>query len=61
VLCEHPCHLATTFGEVEFGQPTIQDACGIVDLAMAEQMDGCLGHVYQFLKDGGLSEIFYRG
>jgi len=30
-----------------------------VDLAVAEQMNGGLGHVYQFLKDAGRSEIFY--
>jgi hypothetical protein len=44
---------------VEFGQPSIQDAVRIMDLAMAEQMDSGLGHVYQFLKDGVRSEIFY--
>jgi hypothetical protein len=43
---------------VEFGQPSVQNAVGIVDLAVAEQMDSGLGHVYQFLKDGVLSEIF---
>jgi len=26
---------------------------------VAEQMNGGLGHVYQFLKDAGRSEIFY--
>jgi len=26
---------------------------------VAEQMDSGLGHVYQFLKDGARSEIFY--
>jgi len=30
-----------------------------VDLAVAEQMNSGLGHVYQFLKDAGRSEIFY--
>jgi hypothetical protein len=44
---------------VEFGQPSIQNAVRIMDLAVAEQMDSGLGHVYQFLKDGVRSEIFY--
>jgi hypothetical protein len=45
---------------MEFRQPAVQDAIGIMDLAMAKQMDSCLGHVYQFLKEAGRSEIFYR-
>jgi hypothetical protein len=44
---------------MEFRQPPIEDALWIVDLAVAEQMNGGLGHVYQFLKDIGGSEIFY--
>lgn len=55
---EHLSHLPAQRGEVEFGQPSVQNAVGIVDLAVAEQMDSGLGHVYQFLKDGVLSEIF---
>jgi hypothetical protein len=60
VLGKHAGHIPAPFGEVEFGQPTIQDAIGIMDFAMAEQMDSCVGHVYQFLKDTERSEIFYR-
>lgn len=60
VVRQHPSHLPATFGEVEFRQPAIEDGVGIVDLAMAKQMDSCLGHVYQFLKEAGRSEIFYR-
>jgi hypothetical protein len=52
-------HLPAQLGQMEFGQPAVQNAVGVVDLAVAEQMDSCLGHVYQFLKDGVLSEIFY--
>jgi hypothetical protein len=59
VVREHLGHLPAAFGEVEFGQPAVKNAVGVVDLAMAEQMDSCLGHVYQFLKEGGRSEIFY--
>jgi hypothetical protein len=59
VLGERTCHLLAQFGEVEFGQPSVENAVGIVDLAVAEQMDSGLGHVYQFLKDVGRSEIFY--
>jgi hypothetical protein len=53
-------HLPAEFGEVEFRQPAVQDTIGIVDLAVAEQMNSGLGHVYQFLKDAGRSEIFYK-
>jgi hypothetical protein len=53
-------HLPAEFGKVEFRQPAVQDTIGIVDLAVAEQMNSGLGHVYQFLKDAGRSEIFYR-
>jgi hypothetical protein len=60
VLGKHAGHIPAPFREVEFGQPTIQDAIGIMDFAMAEQMDSCVGHVYQFLKDTERSEIFYR-
>ncbi|BCW60056.1 hypothetical protein StoSoilB20_34030 [Arthrobacter sp. StoSoilB20] len=60
VVGQHPGHLPATFGEVEFRQATVQDAVGIMDLAMAKQVDSCLGHVYQFLKEAGRSEIFYR-
>lgn len=60
VVRQHPGHLPATFGEVEFRQPAVEDSVGIVDLAMAKQMDSCLGHVYQFLKEAGRSEIFYR-
>jgi hypothetical protein len=60
VFCERPGHLLSQFGEVEFGKPPIENAVGIMDLAVAEQMDSGLGHVYQFLKDGVRSEIFYE-
>ena len=53
VLREHPGHLPAELGEVELGQPAVQDAVGIVDLAVAEQMNSGLGHVYQFLKGQG--------
>ena len=53
VLREHPGHLLAELGEVELGQPSVQDAVGIVDLAVAEQMNSGLGHVYQFLKGQG--------
>ena len=53
VLREHPGHLLAELGEVELGQPAVQDAVGIVDLAVAEQMNSGLGHVYQFLKGQG--------
>jgi hypothetical protein len=53
-------HFPAEFGEVEFGQPAVQDTLGVVDLAVAEQMNSGLGHVYQFLKDAGRSEIFYE-
>ncbi|GGH90609.1 hypothetical protein GCM10007170_04780 [Arthrobacter liuii] len=56
---KRPCHLLPQFGEVEFGEPSIENAVGIMDLAVAEQVDSGLGHVYQFLKDGVRSEIFY--
>jgi hypothetical protein len=59
VLSEGACHLLPQLGEVEFGQPSVQNAVRIMDLAVAEQMDSGLGHVYQFLKDGVRSEIFY--
>jgi hypothetical protein len=52
-------HLQAELGKVEFRQPAIEDARWVVDLAVAEQMNGGLGHVYQFLKDAGRSEIFY--
>jgi hypothetical protein len=60
VLGQHAGHLPAPLGEMEFRQPAVQDAIGIMDLAMAKQMDSCLGHVYQFLKEAGRSEIFYR-
>ena len=60
VVGQHTGHLPATLGEVELRQATVEDAVGIVDLAMAKQMDSCLGHVYQFLKEAGRSEIFYR-
>ena len=59
VLRQRAGHLPAEFGEVEFRQPAVQDTIGIVDLAVAEQMNSGLGHVYQFLKDAGRSEIFY--
>jgi len=59
VLSEGARHLLPQLGEVEFGQPSVQNAVRIMDLAVAEQMDSGLGHVYQFLKDGVRSEIFY--
>jgi hypothetical protein len=52
-------HLLAKLGKVEFRQPAVQDARRIVDFAVAEQMNSGLGHVYQFLKDAGRSEIFY--
>ncbi|BCW79984.1 hypothetical protein NicSoilC5_20030 [Arthrobacter sp. NicSoilC5] len=58
VFGKHPGHLLPQFGEVEFREPSVENAVGIVDLAVAEQMDSGLGHVYQFLKDGVRSEIF---
>jgi hypothetical protein len=45
---------------MKLGQAPIEDSGGIVDFAMAKQMNGGLGHVYQFLKDDGRSEIFYK-
>jgi len=60
VVGQHPGHLPAALREVEFRQSTVEDAVGIMDLAMAKQMDSCLGHVYQFLKEAGRSEIFYR-
>jgi hypothetical protein len=59
VLGEHDSHLPPKVGEMEVGQPSVQNAVRIMDLAVAEQMDSGLGHVYQFLKDGVRSEIFY--
>jgi len=59
VLREGLRHLLAELGEVELRQPAVQDALGVVDLAVAEQMNSGLGHVYQFLKDVGRSEIFY--
>ena len=59
VLRKRPGHLPAKLGQVEFRQPAVQDAVGIVDLAVAEQMNSGLGHVYQFLKDVGRFEIFY--
>ncbi|GAA2846154.1 hypothetical protein GCM10010523_02710 [Paenarthrobacter ilicis] len=60
VAGQHARHLPAPFGEVEFRQPSVEDAVRIMDLAMAKQMDSCLGHVYQFLKEAERSEIFYR-
>ena len=53
VLGERLRHLPAKLGEVEFRQPAVQDTFGVVDLAVAEQMDSGLGHVYQFLKGQG--------
>ena len=53
VVRQHLGHLLAELGEVEFRQPAVQDAIGIVDLAVAEQMNSGLGHVYQFLKGQG--------
>jgi len=60
VLGERLRHPSAKFGEVEFRQPAVQDTFGVMNLAVAEQMDSGLGHVYQFLKDAGRSEIFYK-
>ena len=46
-------HLLPECGEVEFRQPSVEDAVRIVDLAVAKEMNSGLGHVYQFLKDVG--------
>ena len=53
VLRQRLRHLLAKLGEVEFRQPAVQDAVRIVDLAVAEQMNSGLGHVYQFLKGQG--------
>jgi hypothetical protein len=53
VLRKRLGHLPAELGEVEFRQPAVQDGVGIVDLAVAEQMNDGLGHVYQFLKGQG--------
>ena len=60
VFRKHSGHLLAEPGKVEFRQPAVQDTIGIVDLAVAEQMNSGLGHVYQFLKGQGNGEIFYK-
>jgi hypothetical protein len=60
VLSEGARHLPPKLREVKLGQAAVEDAGGIMDFAVAKQMNGGLGHVYQFLKDDGRSEIFYK-